>query len=103
MGFPNRSSVTYSLTGGEAPGGCYGRGRCNVEVWFAKLCVPVDACNSGDLIMATADAIRYDLSESMFPFIYGLQILPAGGGGPEDSYAVDFNGNLTGFRSDKNW
>jgi hypothetical protein len=56
-------------------------------------CVEPDACNPYDLVFVTADAIKLNqpLPSSN---IYGVQILPAAGGGLADSWAVDFDNDL---------
>ena len=61
-------------------------------------CLEVDECNPYDLVFVTSDAIRLSGGQAL----YGLQITPAAGGGPADSWAVDFDGDLVGQDKTRN-
>ena len=51
-------------------------------------CASADACNAGGHVLATGDALHCCSAPNN---IYGLQLLPAGGGTLANSYLVDFD------------
>lgn len=55
-------------------------------------CVQPNPCNPFNLTLVTADAVTFRSNPQYF--LYGMQILPASGGGTADSWGVDFDNEL---------
>jgi hypothetical protein len=95
----NRNLVTnlWELNPVQYEVGGYGNGFNSAGgVDFAD-CVEEDQCNPENLTFVTSDAISFQSGN----YLYGVQILPATGGGTADSYAVDFDGNTITCCEDK--